>query len=230
MFDLTAELFYYFYIELGCFHPFKSPEIVPLGWFGVFVGALLCLITDKIFQKFYDGSVTKLHLIGEPKIVPCSLLSQDCHQQKPRHYCTTKTTANFTKLCSIGCDLNWRTSCSRKWGDCSLVMCGGLEEQNLISGSHFISTAQRFWRHKLFGSCGHKIVRDQVIKKSESCQKLCKGWSQLREQASIFSEKLQLSICTLPFRFAPCRTHCCEKVLILRNEVIGKLWTRTFQT
>ena len=105
-----------------------------------------------------------------------------------------------------------------------------LEEQNLISGSHLISTAQRFWRHKLFGSCGHKIVRDQVIKKSESCQKLCKGWSQLREQASIFSEKLQLSICTLPFRFAPCRTHCCEKVLILRNEVIGKRWTRTFQT
>ena len=106
MFDLKAELFHYFYIELGCFHPFKSPEIIPLGWFGVFVGALLCLITDKIFQKFYDGSVTKLHLIGEPKIVPCSLLSQDCHQQKPRHYCTTKTTANFTKLCSIGCDLN----------------------------------------------------------------------------------------------------------------------------
>ena len=69
-----------------------------------------------------------------------------------------------------------------------------------------------------------------VIKKSESGQKLCKGWSQLREQASIFSEKLQLSICTLPFRFAPCRTHCCEKVLILRNEVIGKRWTRTFQT
>ena len=69
-----------------------------------------------------------------------------------------------------------------------------------------------------------------VIKKSESGQKLCKGWSQLREQASIFSKKLQLSICTLPFRFAPCRTHCCEKVSILRNEVIGKLWTRTFQT
>ena len=66
-----------------------------------------------------------------------------------------------------------------------------------------------------------------VIKKSESGQKLCKGWSQLREQASIFSEKLQLSICTLPFRFAPCRTHCCEKVSILRNEVIGKLWTST---
>ena len=62
-----------------------------------------------------------------------------------------------------------------------------------------------------------------VIKKSESGQKLCKGWSQLREQASIFSEKLQLSICTLPFRFAPCRTHCCKKVSILRNEVIGKL-------
>ena len=112
MFDLTAELFYYFYIELELFHPFKSPEIVPLGWFGVFVGALLCLITDNIFQKLYDGSVTKLHLIaneekyGEPKIVPCSLLSQDCHQQKPRHYCTTRTTANFIKLCSIGCDLN----------------------------------------------------------------------------------------------------------------------------
>ena len=150
------------------FYLFKSPQIVPLGWFGVFVGGLLCLITDKIIQKLYDGSVTKLHLIaneekyGEPKIVPCSLLSQDCHQQKPRHYCTNRTTANFTKLCSIGCNVNWRTSCSRKWGDGSLVMWRGLGEQNLISGSHFISTAQRFWRHKLFGSCGHKIVRDQL--------------------------------------------------------------------
>ena len=108
MFDLTAELFYYFYIELGCFHPFKSPEIVPLGWFGVFVGALLCLITDKIFQKFYDGSVTKLHLIaneekyGETKNVPCSLLSQDCHQQKPRHYCTTEQ--NCARLDAIKID------------------------------------------------------------------------------------------------------------------------------
>ena len=61
MFDLKAELFHYFYIELGCFHPFKSPEIVPLGWFGVFVGALLCLITDKIFQKFFIVSQFSIH-------------------------------------------------------------------------------------------------------------------------------------------------------------------------
>ena len=107
------------------------------------------------------------------------------------------------KLCSIGCDLNWRTSCSRKWGDGSFVMYGGLGEQSLISGSHFIQLDKDFGDTNFLGVVATKLCTTsykKIRKRSKIVQRLVTiagtGINFLGETAAQYLHP-SLQICTL---------------------------------